>query len=213
MMHLNLSRPLLNLLMVITLLSGCAHQAKVTPPVISQDWPKHQTQVKAISEWQAIGKLGAKVPNDSLSANLIWQHHGKDFQIDLSGPLGAGHITITGKPGEVNFNEGGKSPQTAKTAEELILKNTGWRIPVTQLAYWVRGLPEPTTAITHYQANNIGLLGELEQLGWKVHYLDYANAQNAKGELIPMPSRITAEFNDIRLTVIIREWKLDAARE
>ena len=197
-------------LMLLMLISGCAHQPKVAPPpVISQDWAKHQTQVMAVTHWQAVGKLGAKVPNDSLSATLNWQHHLKNFQIDLSGPLGAGHITIAGSPGQVTFNEGGKPPQTAKTAEELIFKNTGWRIPVTQLAYWVRGLPEPTIKITRFQTNNLGLIGELEQMGWKVSYAEYANTQNAKGELIPMPSRIIAEFNEIRLTVVIREWKLD----
>lgn len=206
---LNTIKPAYYVALAVLMLSGCAHQAKIAMPVISQDWAKHQTQLQAIGHWQAIGKLGAKVPNDNLSANLNWQHHAKQYQIDLNGPLGTGHITIIGNAGQVTFNEGGKPPQTAKTAEELILKNTGWQIPVAQLAYWVRGLPEPNTKITRFQSNDLGLIGELEQMGWKVNYAEYLNAQNAKGEIIPMPARITAEFKDIRLTVIIREWKLD----
>ena len=206
-------RLLLASVLLSFLVAGCANQPrKLTNPVISQDWPQHETRVQAISQWQALGKLGVKVPNDGGSANLNWQQHDQHFQIDLNGPLGQGRMSIAGAPGQVTFSEGGNAPQNAKTAEELITKNTGWTIPVTQLAWWVRGLPEPQTKITRFETNNLGLIGELEQMGWKLTYGDYLNVQNAQGEPIPMPGRIVAEFKDIKLTLVIREWKLETVQ-
>lgn len=201
---------ILQLLLIGLLLSGCAHKLPKAP-LISEDWPKHQTQVESVKHWQAIGKLAVKVPNDGGSMGLRWAQEPTNFQIDFTGPFGQNILAITGEPDRVTLSEPGKEPITAKTAEELIRRNTGWTIPVAQLAFWVRGLPAPTAKVTRFAPNAQGLIGELEQLGWKVTYGDYLSVANGV-ETIAMPGRITAEFKDIRLTLLIREWQLGAAQ-
>ena len=201
---------LLRLLFIGLLLSGCAHQLPKAP-LISEDWPKHQAQVESFKHWQATGKLAVKVPNDGGSMSLRWQQEPTSFQIDFTGPFGQNILAIDGKTDHVTLSEPGKDPITAKTAEELIRRNTGWTIPVAQLAFWVRGLPAPTAKLTRFAPNAQGLIGELEQLGWKVTYGDYLSVTNGSGT-IAMPGRITAEFKDIRLTLAIREWQLGAGQ-
>ena len=199
------SLPLL-VILCLALLSGCAHQNKPqtsTPPVSLEDWSKRQNQIMAIRDWQASGKLGIKVPNDGGSASLQWQQNSSDYQIDLAGPLGMGKMTITGTRDAVTLSQSNRPPQTATTAEELIVKNTGWKIPVAQLTYWIRGLPAPVATVTRYAFNDQGGLGELEQAGWKITYGEYL--QTSKD--IPMPGRITAEFKDVRLILVLREWQ------
>ncbi len=198
--------------LLVLLLSGCAQQPhKVFTPLISQNWPQHQAQVQAINIWKATGKLAVKTPDDGGSVTLRWQQQNAEYYIDLNGPFGQGNISIEGAPGHVTFSGGDKPSQSAKTAEELLLKNTGWNIPLTQLAYWVRGLPDPSTKLSHFTPNAQGLIGELEQAGWKISYGDYINTQSSS-EVIAMPSRITAEYNkEIRLTLLIRAWQLGDA--
>lgn len=200
----------LRLFIVGLLLSGCAHKLSKAP-LISEDWPKHQAQVEALEKWQATGKLGVKVPNDGGSMSLRWQQEPNNFTIDFTGPFGQNILGIAGHAGQVTLSEPNKAPITAKTAEELIRRNTGWTIPVTQLAYWVRGLPAPAAKVTRFSPNAQGLLGELEQLGWKVVYGDYLSVNTTTGTLA-MPGRITAEFKDIKLTLVIREWQMEAAQ-
>ncbi|HOY23958.1 MAG TPA: lipoprotein insertase outer membrane protein LolB, partial [Cellvibrio sp.] len=124
----------LQLIFIALLLSGCVHQAPKAP-LISQDWAKHKTQVDAINNWQATGKLAIKMPNGGVSPSIKWVQTGRTYHIDLSGPFGSGKLTIDGEPNSVTLTEAGQNPQTAKTAEELIRKNSGWNIPVTQLAF------------------------------------------------------------------------------
>jgi len=192
----------LQLIFIALVLSGCAHQAPKAP-LISQDWANHKAQVDAIDNWQAIGKLAVKVPNDGGNASIKWQQIGRAYHIDLSGPFGSGKLTIDGQPNSVTLTEADQPPKTAKTAEELIRKNSGWNIPVTQLAFWVRGLPDPNSKVTRFTPNAQGLIGELEQLGWKVTYGDYL-ATSKDG--LAMPGRIVAEYKDVRLTLAVREW-------
>lgn len=195
-------------ILVTVILSSCTHRQPKAPQ-ISQNWADHKQKVESIGNWQAVGKLAVKVPNDGGSANLKWTQSGQSYQIDLNGPFGSGKVTINGQPNSVTLSEAGQLPQTAKTAEELIRKNTGWNIPVTQLAFWVRGLPDPNTKVIHFTPNAQGLIGELEQLGWKVSYGDYLNASTPTTS-IPMPGRIIAEYKDVRLTLVVREWSLEA---
>jgi outer membrane lipoprotein LolB len=193
--------------LLCVLLTGCTRTPS-KPPIISQDWAKHETQIQSKNNWQAIGKLGVKVPNDGGSANLRWTQQSDIYQIDLNGPFGQGKLSIEGQPGKVTLTEAGESPRSAKTAEELITKTTGWNIPVTQLAYWVRGLPAPDLKITRFQPNTQGLLGELEQAGWKIVYGDYLSVASVDNA-IAMPARITAEYKDVKLTLVIREWNFN----
>lgn len=192
-------------LLLALILSGCAQQPeKIQPPINKEDWAPRQSQILDIKNWQASGKLGVKVPDDGGSASMRWEQLSNGYQIDLNGPLGMGKMTIIGKPDAVTFTQGGKPPQTAQTPEELIRKNTGWNIPVTQLAFWIRGLPAPKAKVTHYAFNPQGGLSELEQAGWKIIYGDYLQTE----EGIALPGRITAEFNEVRLILVIREWQL-----
>jgi outer membrane lipoprotein LolB len=73
----------------------------------------------------------------------------------------------------------------------------------------VRGLPDPNAKITRFTPNAQGLIGELEQLGWKVTYGEYLTANTAT-DTLAMPGRIIAEFKDVRLTLVVREWLLDS---
>jgi outer membrane lipoprotein LolB len=196
-------------IVVAGILSGCSHQ-QPKAPLISQNWAAHKQHVEAVDNWQAVGKLAIKVPNDGGTANLKWLQTGDAYQIDLNGPFGSGKVTINGVPNNVTLSEASQTPQSAKTAEELIRKNSGWNIPVTQLAFWVRGLPDPNSKITHFAPNAQGLVGEIEQLGWKVTYGEYLNL-NTSTINIPMPGRIVAEYKDVRLTLVVREWSLAAS--
>jgi outer membrane lipoprotein LolB len=208
---LNLMRFFL-LLMIVLLANGCSKPMR-KPEILStnQNWSAHLAQIVAIKEWQTKGKLGIKVPNDGGNASIRWQQQQGEYQIDLAGPLGMGKMMINGYPDRVTLSKGDRLPQTAKTAEELLVKNMGWGIPVTQLAYWVRGLPAPKNKATHFKFNAQGLLSELEQEGWKVTYGDYLTVTDAQAQNVNLPGRIQAEYKDIQLTLILREWTLGAA--
>jgi outer membrane lipoprotein LolB len=200
------------LFMIVLLANGCSNQTR-KPEILSenQSWSTHLAQIVAIKKWQTKGKLGVKVPNDGGNASIRWQQQQGEYQIDLAGPLGMGKMIINGYPDRVTLTKSENLPQTAKTAEELLVKNMGWAIPVTQLAYWVRGLPAPKNKATNFKFNAQGLLSELEQAGWKITYGDYLTVMNAQAENVTLPGRIQAQYKDIQLTLILREWTLGDA--
>lgn len=195
------------------LLTGCAHQAAQLP---QGNWSERQAQLNKLNHWQVTGKLGVRIPGDNGSANLRWRQENNAYSIDLSGPLGSGRIAISGVPGQVSMRQGGEEPLTAPTAEELIFYSTGWTIPVAQLVYWVRALPAPDQKVMRREQNELGQLSLLEQNGWRVRYSHYqavnspvvTNAIPGEQSVL-LPGRVLAEYGDVRLTLVIREWHLE----
>ena len=194
------------LLLLALFVSGCAHRTTLTPP---QDVIEHQRQLQAINAWQLTGKLGIRTANDSGSASVKWAQQLTTYQINLSGPLGQKSMIITGTPEKVRLEQTGAPAQEAKTAEALIKKTAGWTLPVTHLAYWVRGVPAPKLRITQLQQNDSGLIAQLVQGDWHINYSNYRD-QHFNGITLPLPGKITAEYNDVRLTLVIRQWHLGA---
>ena len=192
------------LLAMLLLLHGCAHQTTQPLP----DWERHQAQIQQLSDWQITGKLGVRVPGDNGSANLRWENEAHNFRLDLSGPFGQGRLLITGKPGKVTLQQPGDAPLIADSAAALIYQVTGWTLPVEQLNFWVRGIPAPQQPISWIEKNDMGLVAALKQGGWHIHYSQYQRVNLNDITSVQLPGRILAEYQDIRLTLIIRQWTL-----
>lgn len=189
----------------LALLAGCVHTPNLTPPPNLQ---AHQAQVENNPHWQITGKLGIRSTADSGSASLKWRQSPDSFFIYLSGPFGQKRMEIEGTPKQVELRQHGQPPIKAKSAEALIKKASGWTLPVSQLNYWVRGIPAPAVRITRLEQNDQGFISLLQQAGWTLSYSNYRD-QPLNGKTLALPGKIIAEYRDIRLTLIIREWTLE----
>jgi outer membrane lipoprotein LolB len=199
-------------LLLLLMISGCAHRGSFTPP---PDLLAHQQQLQRITHWELNGKLGIRTSDESGSASLKWAQQLANYQINLSGPLGQKRMIITGIPGKVRLEQTGSAALEAKNAEALIKEAAGWTLPVTQLTYWVRGVPAPKQRITHLQQNESGLIAQLQQGGWSITYSNYKNYSYRDQTTTPhtdqtfsLPGKITAEHEDVRLILVIRDWQL-----
>ncbi len=198
---------LVALLLAILLGGGCVHRPTIVQP---ENLRQHQQQIQAVTDWQLRGKLGIRTPDDSGSASLKWQQKDRNYQIDLSGPLGQKRLLISGQPGKVRLEQSGEPTQEARSPEALIKQQLGWTLPVTQLAYWVRGVPAPKGRIRLLEQDSNGLIARLQQGDWVITYSKYNN-QSHQGVNLALPGKITAEYRDIRLILAIRQWQLGPA--
>ncbi|MGY0217232.1 lipoprotein insertase outer membrane protein LolB [Endozoicomonadaceae bacterium StTr2] len=181
---------------VVVFLAGCAGQQKVTPA---------QKPVELSSYWKLEGKLGIKAPEESGSTLIGWNQTGDNYDITLTLPFGRTLANIEGANGKVTLRVPGQPERTADSAELLLWYQLGWRIPVSQLFYWVQGVPAPNmplTRIQHENKNDSSLVAEIEQGGWVISYDRYGEYDG-----MTRPGRIKAHYADLKLTLIIKEWQ------
>jgi outer membrane lipoprotein LolB len=183
------------------LIAGCA-RAPLSPV---ENFERYQRRLAAMEDWQLRGKMNLRVPGDSETVRVSWDNEPASYDIRLSGTLGMGATWIRGDARSVRLERGGEEPVVAATPEDLVYTELGREIPISELRYWVRGLPAPYPHPEHMAFTPTGVLSHLEQSGWSLQYSDY----RAVGPW-NLPGKILATRDDLRLTLLISEWSLDS---
>lgn len=197
-------KPRLLLLLGLALLAGCAGfgpREDVGGQGNAAAWRDHKAVVAAIDGWQINGKVGIRAPQDSGSGVLFWLQRRDYYDIRLSGPLGRGATRLTGREGDILLEVANQGRYQAASPEALLEEQIGWRLPVSHLLWWVRGLPAPDSR-SRLTLNADSRLARLEQDGWRVEYADY---QQQNGFWLPQRLKLFGENLDI--TLVIKDWQ------
>ena len=145
------------------------------------------------------GRLSAKHGDRALAAHVDWRHAPPaDDTIALAAPMGQTLAVMTRGPDGVTIDEGNGRHGAAHSFDELTSTAFGVAIPVSGLAWWVRGVPHPGSP---YRGQRDGgeRLQTLDQDGWAIVY-GYADAAAA------LPRRVTLTYPDIELRLVIDAW-------
>jgi outer membrane lipoprotein LolB len=118
----------------------------------------------------------------------------------LTTPFGQGIARLARADGEITLTTQDGREFRAGDAETLTEQVLGFRLPLVGLADWVRGraASKPAPEPTRERRDASGRLTELEQSGWRIRYLEYADA---------LPSRLALTFPGLELRLAISEWK------
>lgn len=196
-------RPLLLLALLLTL-TACSNLHQRETLEFGGDaaaWNAHRKTVDPLDSWTLQGKLGVKAPSESGSGTVLWLQQRDYYDIRLSGPLGRGATRIQGDDRGVTLDIAGQPTLTAESAEDLLEQQIGWRLPVENLLWWVRGLPAPDSP-SRLQLNPDSRLARLAQAGWTVEYSRY---QEVEG--VQLPQRLQLSGHDMLLTLVITRWE------
>ncbi len=193
--------------LLCTLLLGCSSQptTRPQPPIPPQSWEQRQQQLAPLSQWQVLGKIRIQSASDDSAANLSWEQHQDHYQIYMAGPLGQGAINIQGSEQTgITLEISGEQRMQAASPEQLLYQRLGWEAPISQIPYWIKGMPAPHTRHSkHLDPDN--KLQRLQQDGWVIDYLDYH--PNLQPQL---PRKIRLQRGDsLTLTLILKQWQLE----
>ncbi|VFS85725.1 outer membrane lipoprotein LolB [Pseudomonas aeruginosa] len=95
----------------------------------------------------------------------------------------------------------GQGRYQAESPEALLEEQLGWRLPVSHLLWWVRGLPAPDSK-SRLTLDADSRLARLEQDGWQIEYTRYAE-QNGYW----LPERLKLHGQDLDVTLVIKDWQ------
>lgn len=198
-MRIKLLLPLLSLW-----LASCATFAPPQQPAQNQPiaWSTRAQTLSNLTHWDIKGLVAVRTQADAWSADLSWQQNRGTYTFSFFGPLGTSSFKLSGYPGLVTLETADGKNYSAPQPDILLAQQTGWKLPVSNLYYWVRGLPAPGR-ITQKQFDAYHHVILLQQHGWTVRYLRY-NSVNG----IDLPSKIFLEYPTITVKIIISEWQI-----
>ncbi|OAZ89992.1 lipoprotein insertase outer membrane protein LolB [Halomonas sp. G11] len=183
------------------LLAGCATQAPQDESGRQVgDWDAQEDRVNDFDSWTLVGKAGLRTPEENTSANLDWNQHPYYFRMLISGPFGGGRNVLEGREGRFSLSNS-EGRFEAETPEALMEEQLGWALPVSAMPDWVRGLPGDDD---NYQmeTDEFGFPSHLTQDGWEIDYRDWEQFEG-----MWLPRRLVMNYDDIRITLVVNEWR------
>jgi outer membrane lipoprotein LolB len=180
-------------------LVACQSLPPASGPVPPRSWPEHLVALEHLNAWHLQGKVGWRSRDDGGSAWIDWVQDGDAYTITLSGPLGQGATVIRGDKqfAELESSDG---TRRARNAEELLLHQSGLRLPVRHMLHWIRGMPVPDMDDQHTLTDD-NTLNALQQDGWEVRCSEYVEALGNR-----LPGRLKMQGRGLMLTVVVKQW-------
>jgi len=188
----------------LLLLAGCATQ----PPALTGDraaaWLERRVQLSGLDVWRLSGRIAVQMDRDAFSANLFWQQDSGGYIVRVAAPLGRGTYELRGTADGVRLQTSDNRMLFADDAGTLMRENLGWELPVSGLAWWIRGLPEPGVQPSAMGVDAAGRLNNLTQSGWDVIYRRY----ESNGDL-ELPGKMELRNTRLKVRLVINEWSLE----
>ncbi len=196
-------------MLVIGFLTACA-PPKMAPEAPFEHWkPQNELEphpgkvsrhANSLSSWEISGAMAARNKTKGWTASVHWVQQGANqYQLRLFGPLGGGTILIEKNGSVVTYTDGPKKI-TSHHADELLQQQTGIRLPVQDLYYWVRGLPAPG-AVQSAKYDKQTHLESLSQAGYTISYMNYISVNH-----IDLPRKIHLQGHGVVIKFFIKHW-------
>ncbi len=200
----------LALVLIGTLLSGCStnkiKKVSASESGVQLDSPLsqvHQTSLKPLDQWSLEGKVAASKGDEGGNARFNWAQNRQAYDIQLFGPFGGGSAYILGDNTQVVLKDSEGNVFQGKDPQEVVYRATGLIIPVTGLAHWVKGVPDPKRKIQGIELSEDGLVVSLLQGNWRVSYDSYQEVGDKM-----LPRKMTITQSDIKVKLILKQWSL-----
>ena len=186
------------------MLGGCSTQA---PQPLATDvaplWQHRLAQLETIQAWSFQGRVAVRRGKEAWNVKLDWSQSFDHYDLLLTAPWGQGAVRLHGENGRAVLEAPDRAPLVAENPQALLSRQVGWRVPVTQLRYWLLGRPEPNqNAAISWDAQ--GRVSHMDQAGWSIAYRRYGDIEG-----LSLPTKIELKNGALRLRLVIDEWRLN----
>ncbi len=184
------------------LLAACA-PVRVQRPGTSEQLAAQTAREKLLGaqpNWGLQARFAASDGKHGGSGSLDWTQHGDHYEFTLRAPITGQSVRLDGGPDGAVLAGLAGGPLVGADASSVLNEAFGWRVPVADLAYWVRGLRAVGAAATLTFGAD-GLPATLDQDGWHVEYRDwYADRKP------PLPRKVYASCQPYTVRVLVETW-------
>lgn len=172
---------------LLLFLSACASLYDATPdkPAVAYSKPKVIDPNFDIS-----GRFIIKQPDKNNYGNFTWNRTGESEELDFNTPIGQTVAKIIIESGIATLTNKDNS-YTGQDLNDMMQKQLGFVLPMNYLHYWIQGVSLPDVPVT--QQLDDGFV----QLGWKVEYLQWQDANH--------PQIIQCTKDDLIIKLLV-EW-------
>ena len=185
-------------------LAGC-RTTQVPAPVIGPGagapWAEQRDALAKVTHYTLGGRVAVAANGQGFSGALRYQQRERRADLAIDGPLGMGgvRVNVDGEAVTISDSRGESFDGPAARAE--LEQRLGFTLPLTELRWWLLGLPAPGEAALE-QDPVTGEIRAFRQIGWRVSIEKRAPALG-----FALPQRLTVTRDGARMKLLIETWK------
>ncbi|BEU20191.1 lipoprotein insertase outer membrane protein LolB [Paraburkholderia terrae] len=161
----------------IVALSGCASVKPQGPSTSNAATAVTAQTSRAYHGRFAVQYVDQNGQQRNAYGNFDWQERGDTVTLQLRNPLGQTMAIVTSSPSAATLELPNRQPLTADNVSTLMQNALGFALPVEGLRYWLQPSVAPTSkAKTEKDPQQDTRLKEIQQDGWTIDYIAYADA-------------------------------------
>jgi outer membrane lipoprotein LolB len=181
-------------------LAACQPAVKPVKPVADNSNALRQLQRELALEkqnnWGFQGRIAISDGQQSGSLKMRWLQRGEQFDIEISLPITNQKYRLRSVNGKVRLEGFGLVMLEGDSAEAVLHKATGWRIPFQDMQLWLRGTRANRGTAIEFAPD--GLPAQFRENGWLVDYRAWNSA------VMPMPTKVFANSSSNGKTASVR---------
>ncbi len=184
------------LIALLVFLVGCSTIPSQRDEV---NWDQERGRLARLTHWQLTGKMAIITSQQKGSARIFWQQQGDDYHLSLTSLVGTHILDVSAKEGQITLLDPMGRRHKSQDAPGLIYQLTGWHIPLTQLATWVKGIPGQA----QFELNPDNSVARVREGDWQITYSDYRDQQGYR-----LPHILLMTGKDTHLKLQVNQWTL-----
>lgn len=193
------------MMLCLTFLAACqTSSVRVDDPAIQS---KRVAALKHQNHWSIKARMAIDLGEDGGSGRLDWAHAPDTDTLRMQAP-------VTGQSWQLHADSSGARIEgleggtlQADSVESAMQQAFGWSMPVVQIADWVRAMPHDEA--DRIQVGADGLPTELRSGCWQVTYQRW----KAQADGLLLPTKLQAECDDLRLKLVIAQWRFSTPHD
>jgi outer membrane lipoprotein LolB len=176
----------------IATLDGCA-------ALMPSDRPAERA-----AAFDLVGRVAVAFDGRNFSSGLRWQHAPGRDEVWLNTPTGQAIAHILADDEGATLTGADRQTHRAADVEALTRQALGWELPLTRLAWWVRGEAVPGSPPAEAVRDQQGRLVRFVQAGWQITL-----AHSSPGEPAGRPRRVELARDGHHIRLVIDDWRGD----
>ncbi len=202
----------ISILAMSLIMAGCTQIPRPTakpPTVVKKNhsgWEQRKATLSRKMNWNLVSKIGLGYREEYWQFGLSWaQRAAQQYAMQIKNPLtGAIVAKLNQTPrGAILLADDGKTYRS-KNAEQLLLAQTGVKMPITGMPYWVRGISSPRYNIDKLVLDKQGRPTLIQQAGWLIQYPAYQG-----NGVMALPRKILFKRakDNVSVKLVAKRWQ------
>ena len=158
--------------------------------------------VQRAPAFDLLGRVAVNYDGRAFSSGVRWQHEAAGDEIWLLTPVGQTIAHIAATPSGATLTGADRKQIEADDVESLTRRGLGWELPLTRLAWWVRGEIVPGGLIGEVTRDDRGRLARLAQDGWLIVFV-----YREQGDASRLPQRLDLTHEGHQIRLVIDSWR------